>query len=221
MKANISEIFKSIQGEGIYQGASQIFIRFSGCNLECTFCDTLSKHQEEISLQELLNQLDRFSGYHSISLTGGEPLLQIDFLIELAHELKERGILIYLETNGTLPENLMKIIDCLDIISMDFKLPSSTGLKPFWKEHYDFLKIAVNKNVFIKAVVGPQTICDDINQAIKIIKQVDKKLLLVLQPQNPFELSLNQKLLILKNICTKHSINVKITHQMHKTLGIK
>jgi len=221
MKARITEIFKSIQGEGPYQGIVQVFVRFFGCNLNCIFCDTLLSYYREIYLKSLLEELDSFSGYHSVSLTGGEPLLQIDFLIELVKELKKKKIIIYLETNGTLPDNLLKIINYLDVISMDFKLPSSSQLKPFWKEHQDFLKIAVDKNIFIKTVIGPQTTDSDIYQTIKIIKKINKNLRLVLQPQSPFELRLNDKLGNLQDICIKQGIDAKIIGQIHKTLGIR
>jgi len=221
MKARITEIFKSIQGEGPYQGIVQVFVRFFGCNLNCIFCDTLLSYYREIYLKSLLEKLDSFSGYHSVSLTGGEPLLQIDFLIELVKELKKKKIIIYLETNGTLPDNLLKIINYLDVISMDFKLPSSSQLKPFWKEHQDFLKIAVDKNIFIKTVIGPQTTDSDIYQTIKIIKKINKNLRLVLQPQSPFELRLNDKLGNLQDICIKQGIDAKIIGQIHKTLGIR
>ncbi|MCM8763078.1 MAG: 7-carboxy-7-deazaguanine synthase QueE, partial [Candidatus Omnitrophica bacterium] len=77
MQAKIAEIFKSIQGEGIYQGREQVFVRFYGCNLKCQFCDTPLTHYEELRPEELLNRINIFGvDYHSLSLTGGEPLLQ-------------------------------------------------------------------------------------------------------------------------------------------------
>jgi len=91
MFAKIAEIFKSIQGEGIYQGESQVFVRFFGCNLNCQFCDTKLTSYRELTLDELLGQINSFSDYHSISLTGGEPLLQAYFLEKLAEQLKLDG----------------------------------------------------------------------------------------------------------------------------------
>jgi len=149
MKAKISEVFKSIQGEGLYQGKDQLFVRFFGCNLDCSFCDTKLSSYKQLSLDELLGQIATFSDYHSLSLTGGEPLLQIDFLKELVEQLKKDGKIVYLETNGSLYQNLTRVIDNIDIIAMDFKLSSSTGMKDFWFEHREFLKVAKTREVFV------------------------------------------------------------------------
>jgi organic radical activating enzyme len=228
MKAKISEIFKSIQGEGLYQGALQVFVRFFGCNLNCSFCDTKLKYYQEKSLEDITGLIAFYKDYHSISLTGGEPLMQIDFLKELAQILKKMGKKTYLETNGTLPDNLEKVIDEIDIVSMDFKLPSSTGQESFWAAHKDFLKIASEKEVFVKAVIGLNTEEQDILQAIDIIKNVvgadfmsaRNNIQFILQPQNPFEVLLKKKLNYFKMICENNQVNVKIMSQLHKELRI-
>lgn len=165
--AEIKEIFSSLQGEGIYQGVRQIFIRFAGCNLNCDYCDTPeSKVQSEkckvegakqeiknpVSSKDLIDLLTHNSSFithnsgcfHSVSLTGGEPLLQVDFLEELIPVLKNLGLKIYLETNGTLPEALEKIVDSVDYIAMDIKFPSATG-KDLFSEHNKFLQISNNQ----------------------------------------------------------------------------
>jgi len=133
-KARITEMFTSIQGEGLYVGERQLFIRFHGCNLSCRFCDEKRKEKDafsEYEASELIKEII-ISGKRNISLTGGEPLLQADFLKEMLPALKKEGKRIYLETNGILTAGLLKILKYVDIISMDFKLPSSTGLKPYW-----------------------------------------------------------------------------------------
>ncbi|MFA7677711.1 MAG: 7-carboxy-7-deazaguanine synthase QueE, partial [Candidatus Omnitrophota bacterium] len=111
MNAKICEVFKSIQGEGLYRGVDQVFVRFFGCNLECSFCDTKLQSFQEISLPELLEQINSFNGYDYVSLTGGEPLLQEDFVGVLAKALKEEKKKVYLETNGILHEQLDKVIE--------------------------------------------------------------------------------------------------------------
>jgi len=221
MKAKISEVFKSIQGEGPYQGFVQVFVRFFGCNLSCDFCDTKLKRWTEESIESLLEKIFVLDTCHSVSLTGGEPLLQLDFLKELAIELKNKGKTVYLETNGILYRNLEKIIDYVDIIAMDFKLPSSTAAKVFWQMHKEFLKIALKKEVFVKAVVNSSTELSDIIESIKIIKELKPDLCFVLQPQNPFEYFLGGKLKELEDICLKENINVKVIRQLHKELGVK
>ena len=81
-KAKISDIFKSIQGEGLYQGEEQLFVRLYGCNLQCKYCDTRLDYYEEKTVDELISLLDSdaFSGVQSVALTGGEPLLQPEFI---------------------------------------------------------------------------------------------------------------------------------------------
>lgn len=221
MKAKIAEVFKSIQGEGLYQGISQVFVRFFGCNLKCNFCDTkLTNYQEHTSSALLANILS-YRDYDSIALTGGEPLLQINFLKELLPMITREKKSIYLETNGTQASDLEGIVKHLDVIAMDFKLPSVSGTKPFWKEHESFLEIANRSKVFVKIIIGPETDTQDLLTAIGIIKRVDPKIVLVLQPQYPFEELLNGKVKELELLSQSAGIDVKIITQMHKKMGIR
>jgi organic radical activating enzyme len=221
MNAKICEVFKSIQGEGLYRGVDQVFVRFFGCNLECSFCDTKLQSFQDISLPELLEQINSFNGYDYVSLTGGEPLLQEDFVGVLAKALKEEKKKVYLETNGILHEQLDKVIENIDVIAMDFKLPSSTGLKDFWYHHREFLKIAQRKEVFVKAVVGLSTRIEDVRIALAVIQEVNPDISLVLQPENPHEGLLNEKLRYFDKVCRERKVRVEIISQLHKELGIK
>jgi len=219
--AKISDIFKSIQGEGPYQGVSQVFIRFFGCNLKCQFCDTALDSYRIFEVSDVVNELKKYHLYHSVSLTGGEPLLQVGFLHDLAQQLKMQNQLLYLETNGVLADKLGEIIDYIDIISMDFKLPSSTGLGSFWGQHEEFLKIASSKEVFVKSVIGMSTTIDDVLTAIKLIKKINNKAILVLQPQNPFEPYMDEKLDGFAKVCRNSKVNFIVTSQLHKKIGVK
>ncbi|MFH0876779.1 MAG: 7-carboxy-7-deazaguanine synthase QueE, partial [Candidatus Omnitrophota bacterium] len=71
VKAKIAEIFESIQGEGIYAGQQQVFVRFFGCNLSCGFCDTPLATFKEYTVAALREEIAEFSGYQALSLTGG------------------------------------------------------------------------------------------------------------------------------------------------------
>jgi organic radical activating enzyme len=221
MKAKISEIFKSIQGEGIYQGQEQVFVRFYGCNLSCSFCDTKLDFYEEKATAEIIENINTYKDFSAVSLTGGEPLLQIEFLDDLCRELKSQGKTIYLETNGTLFNNLRRIISYLDIIAMDFKLPSSTTQKQLWFEHREFLKSALAKEVFIKLVIGKDTLKDDIASSIKLIKEIEPNLEVVLQPENLYERELTDKLEIFLRTFKVNGIKARVTPQLHKQLGIR
>lgn len=220
MRAKIAGTFEGIQGEGIYTGIKQVFIRFYGCNLSCKFCDTRLNSYREFDLGELLKRIRSFDiNYHSISLTGGEPLLQSDFLVKFLPKLKKK---LYLETNGTLPEKLNQIIDQIDIVAVDIKIPSSTGLKDFWNEHIKFLEIASKKEVFIKAVVCKSTKLEDIKKTIKLVADFNKDIPFILQP-NSFEMEkgLIKRLIYFQNLCCHYLSYVRIIPQMHKFLGLK
>ena len=94
----INEIFYSLQGEGFWSGTPIIFIRFSGCNLRCDFCDTEHYSHTEMSDAEIIDRIKTFPA-RRVCLTGGEPSLQIDrFFIDLLHS---HGYIIHIETNGT------------------------------------------------------------------------------------------------------------------------
>ncbi len=224
MKGKISEIFESVQGEGIYLGEKQLFIRFFGCNLNCRFCDTKLHYFKEYEPQELSEEIKLYhDNYHSVSFTGGEPLLQKDFLKEVLYFTRCYGYKNYLETNGTLVSELEEVIDYFDIVAMDLKLPSSTGGDShFWNEHRDFLKVASRKQVFLKSVVCSTTSEDDISESLKLIKAANKSVILVLQPDNNESyLTLREKLNKFKNMCKKENITVCIIPQMHKVIGVR
>ena len=165
--------------------------------------------------------------HHSVSFTGGEPLLYWDFLkIFLKTFKKNRNFRSYLETNGTLPHELSKIIDLVDIVAMDFKLPSSTGERSYWHEHADFLRIASRKKVFVKAVVTPNTENEDIEKAIQLIKKSDKKIPFILQPASPVKPGDRrveaEKLLGFLDVGSRNNINnMRVIPQIHKILKVK
>jgi len=223
MTGRISEIFASIQGEGIYLGEKQIFVRFFGCNLTCRFCDTRVNNFMEYAPEDLLERIKLFQDdFHSISFTGGEPLLQKDFLREILKLTSGFGFRNYLETNGTLPDELKEVIDDLDIVAMDLKLPSSTFLDNFWDAHRRFFSIASRREVFLKAVICSTTNEEDIRRAISLIKEINKSAVLVLQP-NSYEIGtpLTEKLEKFRNICKEEKVASCIIPQIHKMIGIR
>lgn len=160
MYGYLQEIFSSVQGEGPYVGVRQIFVRFAGCNWDCAYCDTpkqatppscfmepvpgqpelihLENPLEPQQVTKLIRQYFALDLHHSVSLTGGEPLLHADYIQALAKGLAgtQRGI--FLETNGTLPEELLKVLNDIAIISMDIKLKSSTGTETPWEVQENF-----------------------------------------------------------------------------------
>jgi len=223
VKARIAEVFESVQGEGLYLGDRQLFIRFFGCNLNCRFCDTKLDHFMEYEPQELLEEIKLYkNGINCITFTGGEPLLQKDFLREIMKDTSKRGYKNYLETNGTLPGELENVIDFADTVAMDIKLPSSTGMGELWLLHRKFLEISSKKEVFLKTVVCQSTQEKDLIEAIKLIKEVNRAAILVLQP-NSYETQeqMAEKLERFKDICRKERVTACVIPQMHKIIGVK
>lgn len=228
-RAKVTEIFQSIQGEGKYTGCAQVFVRFFGCNMHCVWCDTphaigdTTPHYREYGLEDLMTEVrSLWPDCHSVSLTGGEPLVQKDFLKMFLTSLKKEGMKTYLETNGILNGALAEVIDGVDIVAMDLKLPSSTKCRPYWEEHAAFLRVARQKEVFIKAVISSGTHKEDVAHAVELVARVDPEILLVLQP-NYFERKNGamDRCLDYQDYCRQYLPDVKVMPQMHKVWKIR
>lgn len=223
MKARIAEIFASVQGEGLYLGEKQIFVRFFNCNLSCSYCDTKPDRFMEYEPQELFEEIKLYRDrYHSVAFTGGEPLLYTDFLKEILKFTAKHGHKHYLETNGTLFFELEEIIDRIDIVAMDLKFPSSSGMGNLWQMHRKFLKVAVKKEVFLKAIICQGTREEDLLEALGLIREVSPASVLVLQP-NSYEnqMVLNEKLSRYKEIANQRGVTACVIPQIHKMVGLK
>lgn len=227
--ANIYEIFCSYQGEGIYLAQPQIFVRFSGCNLECSYCDTPKtrntgvgkNYTVEQAFKKILALKKAKLKPEVVSFTGGEPLLHANFIATLAPMLKKVGLKIYLETNGTMVKEFEKVKRFVDIIAMDIKLPSACG-KELWQEHKAFLKRAY-KNAFVKIVIENSTTKNEFEKAIALVVSVSKNIPVVLQPAT----AQKNKKVNLKKIWDYYALaiakltSVRIVEQMHKYWGVK
>lgn len=127
----VNEIFFSIDGEGLRTGELAVFIRLSGCNLNCSYCDTKyalkPKTGRKMSIDEIVKEVDKYN-CKNITLTGGEPLVNHD-VKELINNLIDKGYRVNIETNGSI-----SIDDYLNrcLITMDYKLPSS-GMEKYMK----------------------------------------------------------------------------------------
>jgi 7-carboxy-7-deazaguanine synthase len=136
---NINEIFYSLQGEGNWIGRPNIFIRTTGCNLRCLYCDTKYAYDsgEEMNIETILDNISKYSCKY-ICITGGEPLLQMDSM-DLINALLKRKYYICLETNGSLDIKGISNKKSL-IISLDIKCPSSKMSSKNFFENINYLK---------------------------------------------------------------------------------
>jgi 7-carboxy-7-deazaguanine synthase len=241
----ISEIFSSIQGEGMLAGRRQIFVRLMECNLDCRYCDTnfeksdtcrleskpgsgtffnlpqpTSLHKISAIFEDWRSQLP--GAHHSVSFTGGEPLLYADALAEWFPEIR-KSLPIHLETNGTMPTALRQVKQYIDYISMDMKLPSTAGSKEqLWDLHALFLREAHGSNVSVKVVVGELTSESEIQQVCDLISSVDAALPLFLQPLTMLDGSIGisaAHILHLQELASSNLPDVRVIPQMHKLLG--
>ena len=240
MEENILEIFSSIQGEGKYIGARQVFLRFAGCNIKCSFCDTAFQpaascrveaipggcEYEELpnplSVQEVAARIRSFVvsvRHHSISLTGGEPLLHATFIRALASEV---NVPFFLETNGTLYEEMASLLDVITYVSMDIKLPSITG-RTLWDAHRRFLHLLRDHDAYVKIVIAENTGEEEFQEAVQLMRNAAPHMLLVLQPVTPFGglcAPSTRKLLRLQAQAAEQLTQVRVIPQAHRMMGL-
>lgn len=242
MKADLDEIFESIQGEGLLLGTRQVFVRMCGCNLDCSYCDTpasrtasdnvkvYSRPGEKAAARLIPNPISSTDAAAAIgpydvpwiSFTGGEPLLASRYLVEVIEQLPAHAYKYLLETNGTLANDLKLILPYIDMVSMDFKLPSASGMD-LWDVHQSFLDLARQKSCYVKIVVTQETTSDEIEHAAAIIAQIDRCIPLILQPVTPVSGSKPvsiKKVLDLQSLAGKQLNDVRIISQMHGCLEL-
>ena len=203
----VNEIFLSIQGEGKYIGLPQVFVRLTGCNLRCMWCDTPQasdpKNGTEKSVDEVIKEIESYD-IKSVCITGGEPMLQPEELRVLVKKLKNRNYFVILETNGTLYDS--KIFDAVDCVSMDMKPPSS-------KEKSDENLIARLKSKDqIKIIIAND---GDYEFAKGMVNKAETNVDIILQPQG------GVKTKDLADKVLNDRLRVRVLPQLHKIIGIK
>lgn len=203
----VNEIFYSIQGESSFIGYPFVFVRLTGCNLRCTYCDTKYAYEEGIDLviEKIIEEVKKYNCTF-VEVTGGEPLLQEETPL-LVNSLIKEGFTVLIETNGTkdiglIPKNA--------IIIMDIKCPSSgESDKTLWEN----LKKLKNKDE-IKFVLATE---EDYNWAKEIIieKKLEEKRVLFSPVKEKISPALVAEWIL------KDKINVRLQLQLHKILWPK
>lgn len=177
-RLKLSEIFKSIQGESSFAGLACTFIRLAGCNLRCSYCDTVYAYEPsfELTVEEILTKVASL-GCPLVEITGGEPLLQEE-VYPLMAELLTQGYQVLLETNGTID---LTAVDPRAVVIMDIKCPGSgQSEKVLW----DNLKRLREKDQ-VKFVLSHR---QDYDWARGVIEKhgLEKKCLLLFSPAYGF-----------------------------------
>ncbi|MGN0620767.1 MAG: putative 7-carboxy-7-deazaguanine synthase QueE [Porcipelethomonas sp.] len=176
-----AEKFVSINGEGTRAGQLAVFIRFTGCNLRCSYCDTMWANlpdtpSEENTAEDIYSYIKN-SGVQNVTITGGEPLIQPGIKGLLEYLCKDTRLRIEIETNGSVDLEPFSKIPCPPSFTMDYKLPSS-GMESFMNtENFRFLTCKDT----VKFVAGS---INDLETAHNVIRKYDltKKCSVYLSP---------------------------------------
>jgi 7-carboxy-7-deazaguanine synthase len=249
----VSEIFSAIQGEAALVGERQVFVRLTGCNIRCTYCDqpealerrpgpcrieaTAGRRDWDIESSPL--PIDRVVGavgrlweqvpHHSISLTGGEPLLQGPRVERLIDRFRERGWPLMLETNGTLVPPMRRLIGALDYVSMDLKLPSVDGesVDPATQAAFIAASLASGAQTWVKIVIGAHTGTDEFDAGMSMVAAASAGMAtpieVFLQPLTPFGTAVDAptpgQVLELQERALRIHPRVRVVPQTHKAIG--
>lgn len=135
----VCEIFASIQGESSYAGLPCVFIRMTGCNLRCVYCDTAYAYEEVTEMSEdVVLEIVRGFGISLVEITGGEPLLQSKEVLPLINRLSESGFKVLIETNGSFS---IRDINPNTVVIMDVKTPRSGMHEKMLAANFNYIKI--------------------------------------------------------------------------------
>lgn len=239
----VQELFSSIQGEGLWAGRMHHFIRLAGCSVCCRYCDTSSAlHRPESfiapdggstlnpvtveRLVELTRDLEeRTPGAQALAITGGEPLEQAAFLQALVPELKKRILHerpVLLETSGLHPEPMQALCGLVDMVSMDIKLFSSSGLHNILPVHERFLDALKGSKFFVKAVVNKDTRSEEIAEAAMLVASKDSAATFFIQPETREDAAVcGEYLLGLFEAACAWLQDVRVQPQIHRILDLR
>jgi organic radical activating enzyme len=255
VSANLVEIFSSVQGEGTHVGESTIFVRFGGCDLRCAWCDSphtwrparecrferrrgtgkFDRVANPVTVDAVIAAVDALEpeAHRFVSLTGGEPLLQATSVLTLARALRDRGPRIHLETHGLAVEALEKVIDAVDVVSMDWKLASDVRRASdspervagdFHGAHVEFLRTARRASeVLVKVVVTAATGDEELVEMGRRIAAIDPKTCVILQPVTPLAQEIRcasvERLLGWVAKLSESLSDVRLIPQTHRSYG--
>jgi len=250
LRAPLYEIFTSIQGEALFAGLQQIFIRFCGCDLGCPWCDTPEARQDPPAgvwcqakpgvrgftienpapVDEVLRVVRRILRYdeegaiHSIALTGGEPLMHAEYVSALAATLRPLELPIMLETNGQRPDDLQTVLSMIDWVAADYKLDSAMGRPMDDDARREFLRLAQYKRAFVKIVVTDRATGEELEEVYAQIADVDPACPVFIQPVTPVGDARppgGLDLIRFRALAMKRLRDVRIMPQIHKVLGLR
>lgn len=240
----LKEVFSSLQGEGVFIGRRQLFVRLARCNLTCAYCDTdyadaptwraeagpgesgEYTYPNPVSPQFLTDLICRWQAsspwHHSLALTGGEPLVQ-EQALAVWLPFVSPILPVFLETNGTLPTALQQLLPHITWVSMDIKLAGISGLPTPWDAHAAFIEAGRQKICQVKVVVDECTTETELVAAARLVQQHAPEIPLIIQPRTVAgqpALS-GQRLLSLQTLAAREHAAALVIPQMHPFLAVR
>jgi 7-carboxy-7-deazaguanine synthase len=243
---HLLEVFSSFQGEGPFAGLRQVFVRTSGCHLRCVYCDTpdswersagwrvetapgsraFESRPNPATTDDVLRIVREWNAkvpHHSVAITGGEPLLQPEFIRSIAEGARAAGLKSYLDTSGTLAPQLAAVADAIDIFALDLKLPSCPGVRLDWDDARACLEAIRGREAFVKIVVLEDSDPDEVARAARLVHGTDPAIRLVLQPVTPVSDATvepsGSTLASMRARCLEAGVEPLVIPQLHKLAG--
>jgi len=203
----ISEIFYSVQGEGILAGVPSVFIRTSGCNLRCSWCDTpytsWKPEGEDLSIDEVFDRATAFTAARHVVITGGEPMIASG-VVELSARLRTRGLHVTFETAGT----VFAPVAC-NLMSISPKLANSTPEGVFHDRHDQLRlqpevlqRLTQNYDYQLKFVVAQQSDLAELKTIAALVKAPADKI--ILMPEGITSEALTERGAWIAELCKQH-----------------
>ncbi len=250
----VTEVFSAIQGEAALVGERQVFLRLTGCNIRCNYCDqpeALERRPGPVRIEQTAGRRDWEIGrsplaaanvaaavgrlwhqvpHHSVSLTGGEPLLQSARLTKLLPALADAGIPVMVETNGTLAGGLARVLPWVTYASVDLKLPSVDGerVDPSGQRRFVATALGGGVTTWVKIVVSATVATGEMDAAVAMVAEESDRagvapIEVYLQPVTPFagvgEPPTPADLLDLQARALRRHPRVRVVPQTHKAIG--
>ena len=236
-RVRLSEVFTSIEGEGILVGTKTMFVRLAGCPLKCHWCDTPYAIPIDSGSNVTIDEVKKMMAgelqpnTYKVNFTGGEPLAQADAVVELAKFVKGKGIKTYLESACYDAGKFAKVLPHIDICKVEFKLRDARAVddknyQTLLKNELECLKIAVaaDKKPYIKVVVTNSSDPEELaSLAGKVFSSISPKNIagFIIQPSYGIDEPLLDRLFAFYDAVYPLYEQVRVVPQLHKLIGAR
>lgn len=236
-RVKLSEIFTSIEGEGILFGTKTMFVRLAGCPLKCHWCDTPyalpMDSGSDYSIDEVKDLISKslHPNTYKVNFTGGEPLVQHEAVIELAKFVRQKGIRTYLESACYDSARFAKVLPHIDLVKVEFKLKDS---KVVDEKHYgsllrselDCLKLAIDsgKTTYIKVVVTNSSSLKEFKELVQEVFRAARPAEIagfIIQPSYKIDEPTLDVLFGFYDAVYPVYDQVRVVPQLHKAIGVR